>query len=226
MTKKTWILILGVILALIAFGYGRHWLEPEAILGYRDAWLALAQNHPLTSGLIFALVYTLVTAISLPGASALSLIAGFLFGRWRGTLIVVVSATCGALLVFSLVRYLFSDWAKTKLQRSPRARQLMAGFTKDAFNYLLFLRLVPLFPFWLVNIAPAFTPVSMKTYGLATLIGILPGSFIFVNLGTTVGTLHHLEDLLSPRMGLALGLLGALSLLPVLIKRMREKKHG
>ncbi len=222
MKKRTLILILWAILALIAFGYGKRWLEPEVILGYRNAWLALVQAHPLTSGLLFALLYTLATAVSIPGASVLSLIAGFLFGRWWGTLIVVVSATLGALLVFWLVRYLFSGWAKTKLERSPKARQLIEGFTEDAFNYPLFLRLVPIFPFWLVNIAPAFTPVSMKTYGLATLIGILPGSFIFVNLGTTLGTLNHLEDLLSPRMGLALGLLGALSLLPVLIKRLRE----
>ncbi len=223
MNKKFLILIVWAVLALFAFSYGNRWLQPEAILDYRDTWVAVVQDHALTSALIFTVFYTLATALSIPGASVLSLIAGFLFGIWWGTLIVVTSDTVGALLVFWLVRYLFYDWAKAKLGQSPKTQQLIQGFTEDAFTYLLFLRLAPIFPFWLVNITPAFTPVSIRTYGLASLIGILPGSFIFVNLGRTLETINHLEDLLSARIGLALGLLGALSLFPVIMKCLREK---
>jgi len=226
MNKKTWLIILWLVLALIAFRYGNRWLQPENILSYRDTWHTLAQNHPLVSALVFALLYVVATTVSIPGGAPLSMIAGFLFGRWWGTLIVVVSATLGALLVLWLVRYLFYDWARVRLERSPTAQRLIQGFTEDAFHYLLFLRLLPVFPFWLVNIASAFTPVSTRTYGLATLIGIIPASFIYVNLGRTFGTINQLDDLASPRMGLALGLLAALSLLPVVMKRLRGESRA
>ena len=106
----------------------------------------------------------------------------------------------------------------------PLGAKISAGFTENAFNYLLFLRLVPLFPFFLVNLAPAFTRISLRTYVLATLFGIIPGSFVYVNLGQTLGRIDSLSGLVSTETLGAFVLLGALALLPVLVKRFRGSR--
>ncbi len=226
MQRKTALLILWLLL-IAAFSFlGRRWLDPAAILEHRDQLLTLAQSHRWGLALGFTLIYILATALSFPGASALSLVAGFLFGRWLGTVIVVGAATVGAVLVFWLSRHLLADRVRRRLARHPKARRLLAGFAADAFHYLLFLRLVPVFPFWLVNMASAFTPISTRTYALATLIGILPGSFVFVNLGRALGTVRQTSDLVSPSVLLALGLLGLLALIPVLFRHLRSESHA
>jgi uncharacterized membrane protein YdjX (TVP38/TMEM64 family) len=162
-----------------------------------------------------------MTALSLPGASILSLALGLLFGRWMGTLLIVVSATIGATLVFLLARYLIADWAREKLQKNKQAVKLMDTFQVDAINYLLFLRLVPLFPFWLVNLVPAFTPISIQTYIITTLIGIIPGSFVFANLGQSLGQIDNAEQLFSMPVIVSFTLLGILILTPVLLKQYK-----
>ncbi|MDD4906718.1 MAG: VTT domain-containing protein, partial [Methylobacter tundripaludum] len=162
--------------------------------------------------------YSLSTALSLPGGTVLSLLLGLLFGRWMGTLLIVISATLGATALFWLARYLLSDWAEQRLRSNTLAKKLLDGFQADAFNYLLFLRLVPAFPFWLVNLAPAFTPVSLRIYVMTTFIGIIPGSFVFANLGQSLGSIQRLDQLLSTQTLLAFSLLGVLSLLPVWLK--------
>ena len=170
------------------------------------------------------LLYIVITALSLPGAVVLSLALGFLFGRWMGTLLIVISATLGATLIFLLARYLIADWAKEKLQGKEQAVKLMNSFQEDAFNYLLFLRLVPLFPFWLINLVAAFTTVSSRTYIITTFIGIIPGSFVFANLGQSLGQIEKVEQLLSMPVLFAFFLLGLLALAPVLIKRYKTFK--
>ena len=105
------------------------------------------------------------------------------------------------------------------------AQKINEGFTQDAFNYLLFLRLVPLFPFWLVNLAPAFTNVSLKTYITATAIGILPGTFVFANLGQNLGRISSTKDLLTPPIIGAFVLLGVFALIPVLYKKFKAKNN-
>ena len=166
-----------------------------------------------------------MTALSLPGGVILSLALGLLFGRWMGTFLIVVSATIGATLIFLLTRYLIADWARARLQGNEQAVKLMDSFQDDAFNYLLFLRLVPLFPFWLVNLVPAFTPVSSRTYIMTTFIGICPGSFVFANLGQTLGQIENMGQLLSMPVIIAFSLLGLLALSPILIKRYKAIKN-
>jgi uncharacterized membrane protein YdjX (TVP38/TMEM64 family) len=137
-------------------------------------------------------------------------------------LIIVCAATVGATLVFLAARYLFADAARKRM--GGLAQKINEGFTQDAFNYMLFLRLVPLFPFWLVNLAPAFTNVKLRTYVLATAIGIIPGSFVFANLGRTLGQIDSLQGLLSREVVGAFVLLGVFALIPVLIKKFRGKR--
>jgi uncharacterized membrane protein YdjX (TVP38/TMEM64 family) len=202
---------------------GPERLDLASLQQNRDLLLAYTTEHYATMLLAVGGVYVLATALSIPGATVLSLTAGFLFGRWVGTLLIVVSATVGATLVFLAARFLFAEAAWRRM--GPRARNALEGFEKNAFNYLLFLRLVPLFPFWLVNLLPAFAPIRVRTYITATALGILPGAFVFANLGRALGRIDSLDQLLSPRLLLALGLLGVLALVPVLVKKARSS-HG
>jgi len=206
------------IAAFFALG-GQDYLDLGTIKANRDALLAFAdRNLPLALAIAFV-VYVGVTALSLPGSLVMSLTVGFVFGRWVGSVLVVLAATIGATLVFLAARYVFADAARSRL--GPLGAKINAGFTANAFSYLLFLRLVPLFPFFLVNLAPALTSVPLRTFVAATFVGIIPGTFVFVNLGQTLGRIDSLQGLVSPETLAALGLLGTFALLPALLGRRR-----
>lgn len=212
---------IGGLAAFFALG-GDQWLSLEAVKRHRDALLAYTNRHYLSMVMAAVAVYIAVTALSIPGATVLSLVVGFLFGRWIGTLIIVCAATTGASLVFLAARYLFA--AAVRRRAGTRVKRIIRGFHDNAFNYLLFLRLVPVFPFWLVNLAPALTAVPLRTYVLATAIGVIPGSFVFSYLGQSLGRINSVDDLVSlPVLG-AFVLLGVLALIPVLVRRFRMGK--
>ena len=211
-------LFVGGVIAFFAFG-GQKYLNLETLKANRDALIQYAEQHYALALLIGFLIYTVSTALSLPGGLILSLAVGLVFGRWAGTVLIVFAATLGATLVFLAARYLFADMARKKI--GGLAKKINEGFTQDAFNYLLFLRLVPLFPFWLVNLAPAFTNVSLKTYITATAIGILPGTFVFANLGQNLGRISSTKDLLTPPIIGAFVLLGVFALIPVFVNSIR-----
>ena len=215
-------LFVGGVIAFFAFG-GQKYLNLETLKANRDALIQYAEQHYALALLIGFLIYTVSTALSLPGGLILSLAVGLVFGRWAGTVLIVFAATLGATLVFLAARYLFADMARKKI--GGLAQKINEGFTQDAFNYLLFLRLVPLFPFWLVNLAPAFTNVSLKTYITATAIGILPGTFVFANLGQNLGRISSTKDLLTPPIIGAFVLLGVFALIPVLYKKFKAKNN-
>jgi uncharacterized membrane protein YdjX (TVP38/TMEM64 family) len=200
---------------------GPRYLSLDTIKANRDALLAFADRHFAAALAIAFVVYAGSTALSLPGGLVLSLAVGFVFGRWVGTALVVAAATVGATLVFLAARYLFADAARRRL--GSVGEKINAGFTDHAFSYLMFLRLVPLFPFFLVNLAPAFTSIPLRTYVLATAIGIVPGTFVYVNLGQTLGRIDSLSGLVQRETLLAFGLLGAFALLPVAWKKWRAR---
>jgi uncharacterized membrane protein YdjX (TVP38/TMEM64 family) len=216
-------LFAGGVVAFFALG-GHETLRLETLREHRDELLAYTRAHYGRMLLISFGVYVATVALSVPGAAVLSLAVGFLFGRWVGTALIVSAATMGATLVFLAARYLFADAARRRL--GERGRRFMEGFRHDAVSYLLFLRLVPVFPFWLANLIPAFTPVRTRTYVLTTAAGILPGSFVFANLGESLGRIDSAGELVSPRVLLALGLLGVLALLPVLVRKFRPSQPG
>ena len=215
-------LFVGGVIAYFAFG-GQKYLNLETLKANRDALIQYAEQHYALALLIGFLIYTVSTALSLPGGLILSLAVGLVFGRWAGTVLIVFAATLGATLVFLAARYLFANMARKKI--GGLAQKINEGFTQDAFNYLLFLRLVPLFPFWLVNLAPAFTNVSLKTYITATAIGIVPGTFVFANLGQNLGRISSTQDLLTPPIIGAFVLLGVFALIPVLYKKFKAKNN-
>jgi uncharacterized membrane protein YdjX (TVP38/TMEM64 family) len=217
------LLFIGALAAFFALD-GQRYLTLETLQQNRNALLEFTQQHYWQALLIAIAVYTAATAVSVPGAVLLSLATGFLFGRWVGTGVIVISATTGAALVFLAARYLFADAMRAKL--GGKLRELSDGFARDAFSYLLFLRLVPLFPFWLVNLAPAFTDIRLSTYVAATAIGIIPGAFVFANLGQSLGRIQSTAQLVSPETLGALALLGMLALVPVLAKKFGRQKAG
>ena len=209
----------GGIAAFFALG-GEHYLTLEAIKSNRDALLAFTNEHFVAAIAIGFFIYVGIVAFSLPGGLILSLTTGFVFGRVVGTTLAVVAATIGATIVFLAARYVFADVARKRM--GALGEKINAGFTAGAFNYMLFLRLVPLFPFFLVNLAPAFTSIPLRTYVVATFIGIIPGTFVFVNLGETLGRIDSLQGLVSIETLGAFALLGLFALVPILLKKLKK----
>ena len=224
--KKVLILLIfvGGFSAFFLLG-GDQYLNFSTLKANRDRLLAYTLNH-YWSILIGAMaVYSASTALSLPVATLLSLTIGFLFGLWVGTGIILFSATMGATLAFLAARYVLADVVSRRM--GMMAKKLIAEFHRNDFNYLLFLRLVPLFPFWLINLATAFTPIKVKAYVLATALGIIPGAFVFTNLGKSLGRIDSPDQLLSFKTISALMLLGIFALIPVFVKKYRSiKKEG
>ena len=224
MYKKITILVL-ILLAIggfVFFDLGSY-LELESLKQNREALLGYYENHSFLTILLFSLAYIVSVFLSLPIATLLTLLGGFLFGSILGTLIVVVSATIGAALIFLAARYLFADWFYSKVPE--KYKKLDKEFEENGFNHLLFFRLLPIFPFFALNIIPAFTKMSTRDYTLATLIGIIPGSFVYVYAGRELGMLESISDIASPSVLLAFALLGVLSLIPMVYKKIKARKH-
>lgn len=220
-------LIVLCFAAVFVFDLDRY-LTFEALRENRQ-WLAdaVAQNHVLTA-LVFILVYAAAVAVSVPGASLLTLLGGFLFGAVLGTAYVVLAATLGAVGIFLAARTAFSDILRAKA--GPWLNKLQAGFAENELSYLLFLRLVPAFPFFIVNIVPAFLGVSLRTYTLATLIGIVPGTAVYAIFGAGLGEILasdaelSLSGILSPELVIGMVGLAVLALVPVLVRRFSRKQ--
>jgi uncharacterized membrane protein YdjX (TVP38/TMEM64 family) len=216
------LLVAAWIVFMLAGGY--RYLTLSALAQNRDWLCGLVQQWGILAAFVYIMVYAMLVALSVPGAAILTIAGGFLFGTWMGGLCAVIGATLGATAIFLAARGGLGGLA----QRAGRfAGKLEAGFRADAFNYLLVLRLVPIFPFWLVNLVPALVGVRLPTYVLATFLGIVPGTFVYASLGNGLGSLVEEPDvaiifkpsLLVPIVGLAL-----LALVPVGYKHWRSKK--
>lgn len=206
--------------AFLYFDLGQY-LSLDALKQNRDQLLAFTESNYAVSVGIFILTYIVVTGLSLPGAVILTLAGGFVFGGVIGTLFVNLGATTGATLAFLAARYLLRDWVEQKFGRWIEPVQ--QGFAKNAFSYLLTLRLIPLFPFFVVNLVSGLTRVNVGTYVAATAIGIIPGSFVYAYAGRQLGTISSLKEIASPNVIGAFVLLGLLALAPIVYKKFLEK---
>lgn len=218
--------------ALVAAGVlfvalGAHRYLTLGALAENRAWLCgWAARWGFGAALLYTAIYAALVALSVPGGVVLTIAGGFLFGTWVGGLCAVIGASLGAAGVFLAARAGLGGLAR---RAGPLAARLEAGFRADAFNYLLVLRLVPLFPFWLVNLVPALAGVGLSTFVIATFIGIIPGTFVYASLGNGLGALVEQPDLaiifrpsvFGPLVGLAL-----LALVPVWYKRRRRKERA
>lgn len=237
-----------LLLAILAAAIGAyfildvgHWIDFATLNADKVRFQDAVAAAPVTSAVLFALAYITVTALSLPVATAMSLLAGALFGRLEGTLVVAFAATAGATLAFLAARYLARDWVQARMEAPPdpawdpqgararRARARLAawrragaGVRAAGFNTLLVLRLIPVVPFFLINLVAGLSPLSARTFVLGTLVGILPGTFLYVNAGTALGTLSRPADVLTLQVVVALALLAAFAMIPVAWRRWRK----
>ncbi len=208
-----------------AFGVGDY-LSFEALRDNRELLVSFVADHALIAVLGFIALYAVSTALSLPGGAALSITGGFLFGSVFGTIWIVTGATLGATLIFLAARTALGDSLKSKA--GPWLKKMESGFRDNAFNYLLVLRLVPLFPFFVVNLVPAFLGVGLKTFLSATIIGIIPGTFVFASVGAGLGSVFELGGDFSPASALtpevitALVGLAVLALIPVGYEKIKS----
>jgi uncharacterized membrane protein YdjX (TVP38/TMEM64 family) len=215
-----WLLALLFLAGVGAFyALGLHrWLSWDALRGNLDTLQERVREQRPLAALLFFLVYVAVTALSLPVAAPLSLLAGALFGRWLGTALVAVAATAGATLAFLSSRYLFRDLVQRKFSR--RLTSVNEGVRREGAYYLFVLRLVPLFPFFLVNLGMGLTPLSVFTYAWVSLVGMLPGTFLYLNAGQELGELARPSDVFSWSVILSFSLLGVL---PLLLRRLLRR---
>lgn len=216
---------LAVLVGLIAAAYHfdlHNYLSLEQIKEQKEQFKDYIAEQPVLAPLIFVGAYTAAVALSLPIASLLTLLGGFLFGLVQGTLMVVTSATIGATIIFIV--------AKTSLGATLREKagglynKVESNMKDNAIGYLLFMRLVPLFPFVLVNVVPALFNVSLRVFVLTTFFGILPGSAVFVYFGQQLGEINALGDLISPQVLLAFGLLGLFAVIPTIYTQIKNRK--
>lgn len=201
----------------------KQYLSLGALKANRDSLLAFTDLHYATAVTLFIGAYLVQTAFSLPGGAIMTLAGGFLFGSVLGTIFVNIGATTGATLAFLAARYLLRDWVERKF--GDRLGPIQEGFAKNAFSYLMTLRLIPLFPFFLVNLVSGLTRVNVGTYAVATSLGIIPGSFVYAYAGRQLGMINSLADIASPRVLLAFTLLGLLALVPIVYRKFTSKRN-
>jgi len=220
------VLILIAIFLVFYFQLNTY-LNFSSLKAHRQLLLAWTEQHYFLTVLTYVGIYILTVMLSIPGAVFLTISGGFLFGVGLGTLYVVISATLGATLLFLIVQFALSDWLSKKT--GGWVNKMQQGFQENAFQYLLVLRLVPLFPFWVVNIVSALLNVSKRTFMIATFIGIIPGSFVYITVGNGLGHLlshdqtPNLAIIFAPQILLPLIGLALLALIPVAYKRMGKR---
>ncbi len=222
-------LLVLALAIIVVFASGLHeYLSFEALREHRETLLQLVADNAVVAPLAFILIYAGVIALSIPGGAVLTIASGFLFGIWLGSLYVVIGATAGATAVFLIAKTALGDALRAKA--GPWLQRMEAGFQENALNYLLVLRLIPIFPFWLVNLVPAFLGVGLGTYVVGTFFGIIPGSLVFASVGNGLGSVFDAgetpdlgiifkPEIIGPIIGLAL-----LALLPVAYRKFKRRK--
>jgi uncharacterized membrane protein YdjX (TVP38/TMEM64 family) len=208
------------VAVFVGFDLGRFLTLPS-LKANKDALRTYTDAHYALSAIVFMVAYCVQTALSLPGAVVFTLTGGFLFGTALGTVYVNLGATSGAVLAFLVARYLFRDAVERRF--GAKLEPIQHGFSRNAFNYLLTLRLIPLFPFFLVNLASGLTRIRLSTYTAATAIGIIPASIVYANAGSQLGRIESVGDIASPGVLGAFALLGLLALAPVMYQRWRGR---
>lgn len=221
------VMLLLAITAAFALGLDDY-VSFEQLERNRGWLLDFVDRHAFLAPLGFMLIYAIAIALSLPGGAILTIAGGFLFGIVAGTVYAVVAATLGATVVFLIARTALGD--SLRQRAGPAVRRMEAGFRENALNYLLFLRLIPAFPFWLVNLVPAFLGVPLGTYVVATAVGIIPGTLVFASVGNGLGTVFETggrpdlgiifkPDIILPIIGLAV-----LAILPVAYRKIKGRQ--
>ena len=222
--------VLAVAVGLaFALGLDNHF-SIEALREHRTTLNGFVAEQGYVAALTFMAVYALTTVLFLPVGAILTIVGGFLFGVFLGSLYVVIGATLGATVLFIIARSSLGDLFRAKA--GPFMTRMEAGFRENELSYMLVLRLIPLFPFFIVNVVPAFLGVSLRTYVIGTFVGIVPGTLVFILAGAGLGSVFDqggaftLDSVLSPQIVAGLVGLSLLSLLPVAYKHLRARRSA
>lgn len=216
-TKLLIFIVVGIAIFLI---YRAGWLSHLNLESLKEnqAWLQeKIQQQPLLARGAFFLLYVLVTAFSLPGAAVMTLAGGYLFGLFEGTILISFASTLGATVAFLFSRFLLSDWVESRF--GDRLSAIKEGIRKEGAWYLFTLRLIPIFPFFLINLLMGLSPIKIRTFYWVSQIGMLPGTLVYVNAGTELSKITSPSEILSPSLILAFVLLG---LMPLVAKKSLE----
>ncbi|MEY3627655.1 MAG: hypothetical protein RL163_2154, partial [Pseudomonadota bacterium] len=220
-----WLFLLLAVLGLwVAYRYWDlgQWLTLERLKASRDTLLGLYADQPVQTALTFFGIYVLAAALSFPGASILTLAGGAMFGWAMGLLLVSFASSVGALLAFWVSRYMLRDLIQ---QRFGKLLQpINEGLAKDGTFYLLTLRLVPVFPFWLINLLMGLTTLGARKFYVVSQIGMLVGTAVYVNAGTQLAAIDSAGDVLSPGLIASLALLGIFPLIAKFIISAFQKR--
>jgi pyruvate/2-oxoglutarate dehydrogenase complex dihydrolipoamide dehydrogenase (E3) component/uncharacterized membrane protein YdjX (TVP38/TMEM64 family) len=204
------VVLVAAIAAFIAFDLGRFFTL-EQFRAQQSAIEAYRQAHPVQTALVFFVVYVAVTALSLPGAALMTLVAGAIFGLLWGTVIVSFASSIGATLAFLASRFLFRDAIQRRF--GDKLRAINQGIEKEGAFYLFTLRLVPAFPFFVINLVMGLTPIPTRTFYWVSQVGMLLGTIVYVNAGTQIGQIESLRGILSPTLLISFALLGVFPLI-------------
>ena len=213
------VVIISLIVLFRVLGFDQY-LNTTYLIEQREQLLTLVGDNFILTAFIFIGIYIVATAFSIPGAAVLSLAGGLLFGLGFGLIFVNIGASLGATINFIFARYIIGDSIQKKY--GDKFEKFNNDIEKNGKNYLLTLRLIPLFPFFLVNVLAGVSSVKMRTFVWTTIIGIIPGSIFYVYAGTTLKNADALTDFISWKTTLPLVILGLLVFLPVIINKFRK----
>lgn len=234
MERPIWRRALAILLLLAALavvvGLGLHrYLDLAALQANREELRALVEAYWVPVLLVYLVAYAVVVLTSLPGAAIMTIVGGFLFGQILGSLAAAVGATSGACVIFLVARSTFGGWMRRRA--GPWLKRVERGFAENGLSFLLVLRLVPLFPFFIVNLVLPFVGLTLRVYMLGTFLGILPASFVYGSFGAGLGAIFDrgeavtLGSILTPEILMGLTGLGLLALTPVLWKYWRHRRR-
>lgn len=219
------ILVAGLI-AFFVFDLNQY-VTLTALEENRQLLADWVDANGLLAFIAYMVVYAAVTAFSIPGGAVMTIAGGFLFGPWLGGALTVVGATIGAAIVFLAARYAFADLLRERA--GSAIKKMEAGFQENALSYMLFLRFIPVFPFFIVNLVPAFLGVGLGTFVIGTFVGIIPGSLVFASLGDGFSAIVekggdiNLGIIFEPRFLLPIVGLAVLSLIPIIYKKLKKQ---
>ncbi|QOX79061.1 TVP38/TMEM64 family protein [Trichlorobacter lovleyi] len=221
-SKKIILCLIGLAIVALFFylDLGRY-LTLESLKANRQLLQTFHADHTVLMVTAFMALYIIQTGLALPGATILSLSAGAIFGPVMGTIYAVSAASIGATLAFLFTRYLLRDAVLRRF--GSKLEGMNKELEERGINYLLFLRLVPLFPFFLINLAAGLTRLPLRTFMLGTFFGIIPGGFVYVNAGASLASINNLSDIASARVLGSFALLGLFALIPALYAQFKNR---
>ena len=216
------ILIVAAAVLIVRFTPLKGYMDFQKLYDGRDNLLKYVQSNYILSVLIYIIIYFVVVALSIPGATILTILGGFFFGPWAGTLFVNIGATLGAFGIFLIARFFLGESLQNKYEK--QLGKFNKEISENGKSYMLTLRLIPIFPFFLINILAGLTTLPGITFLWTTALGIIPGSFVYAYIGYAGTSMTESKGVFTPQILIALILLSVLSFIPVLVKKIKASK--